>query len=312
MPPVEVNEANVWALLERWFPHADFAIERMGSGGSTPVYRITQGEDIAWLRLAEQPGERRDAEVRAHEFALERGIWVPAILRFEAEPPELARSAALTSTIPGIPLSEYRGHADTVIGDAAADLASLNAIPVIGYGWVGSVQETDRRLVAEHPVRASWATEYATAAATVAGAGILPGPDALHLADAIGQWCALPGGAMSNLAHGDFDATHIYVDPGTGAYQGMIDLGEIRGADPVYDLGHALAHGFDQRERSMAHALIAAYAHHAKVDDGLVRLNAIAIATRALAIQLERPPNSYRANLITRLADLLADGHRAT
>lgn len=40
----------------------------------------------------------------------------------------------------------------------------------------------------------------------------------------------------SVLAHGDFDATHIYCDE--RGYTGMIDFGEIRGAHRIYDLGH--------------------------------------------------------------------------
>ncbi len=312
MPPTPVSDEHVHRLLERWFPDTGFTVERAGSGGSTPVYRVELGEEIAWLRLAEHPGERRDAEARAHELALGLGVRVPALLRYEPEPPELDRSAALTSTISGVPLREYTGQADHAIRDAAADLARLNAIPVTGYGWVETVEGDDRHLVAEHPVRATWTAEYAAAAATVAGAGILAEPAGFQLADSIARWCALPNEEASRLAHGDFDATHIHVDPETGAYQGMIDLGEIRGADPMYDLGHALAHGFDRRDRSIAQALIAAYAHHAPVDDDLVRLNAIAIATRALAIQLDRSPNAYRSDLTTRLADLLAEGDRAT
>lgn len=214
--------------------------------------------------------------------------------------------------MPGIPLSEYEGPADEAIRDAAADLARLNAIPVTGYGWAETVEGDDRHLVAEHPARITWAAEYAAAAATVAGAGVFAGPVSFRLADAIARWCAVPGGATSRLVHGDFDPSHIFVDLATGAYQGMIDLGEIRGADRLYDLGHALVHGIDRRGRSIANDLIAAYADHAPVDDALIRLNAIAIATRALAIQLERLPNSYRADLITRLADLLAEGDRAT
>ena len=42
----------------------------------------------------------------------------------------------------------------------------------------------------------------------------------------------------SRLAHGDFDATHIYQRD--GVYTGVIDLGEMRGAEPQYDLAYFL------------------------------------------------------------------------
>lgn len=43
-------------------------------------------------------------------------------------------------------------------------------------------------------------------------------------------------GEQGYLAHGDFDTTHIYQD--NGRYTGIIDFGEIRGADRWYDLGY--------------------------------------------------------------------------
>jgi aminoglycoside phosphotransferase (APT) family kinase protein len=42
------------------------------------------------------------------------------------------------------------------------------------------------------------------------------------------------------LAHGDFDVTPIFQQD--GAYTGLIDFGEIRGAEPFHDLGHFHLH----------------------------------------------------------------------
>ena len=39
------------------------------------------------------------------------------------------------------------------------------------------------------------------------------------------------------LAHGDFDATAIFYRD--GRYSGLIDFGEIRGTEPLFDLGHS-------------------------------------------------------------------------
>lgn len=44
------------------------------------------------------------------------------------------------------------------------------------------------------------------------------------------------GGPAAVLAHGDFDHTHVFADG--GAYAGIIDFGEIRGAPPLYDVAH--------------------------------------------------------------------------
>ncbi len=45
---------------------------------------------------------------------------------------------------------------------------------------------------------------------------------------------------QARLAHGDFDTTHIYEK--NCRYSGIIDFGEIRGAEPLYDLGHFQLH----------------------------------------------------------------------
>jgi Ser/Thr protein kinase RdoA (MazF antagonist) len=146
--------------------------------------------------------------------------------------------------------------------------------------------------------------EYLAATETVLMAGALP--DALHgpLDAAIRAWAALLDKGTSHLAHGDFDTSHIYVDPDTGAYEGIIDFGEIRGADRFYDLGHLLVHDGQDTFQAVA----AGYNEIAPVDAEGVRLQAVAIATRALAIQLGRSPTAYRELLRNRLAALLGSG----
>ncbi|MDQ3539774.1 MAG: hypothetical protein M3440_03735 [Chloroflexota bacterium] len=94
----------VWALLRRWFVGCDPVSERMHPGGSTPVYRVTFDGTVTYLRLAEETGERRDAEVRVHELLHGCGVPVPEVLRYEPTPRELDRSAALTSAIAGRPI----------------------------------------------------------------------------------------------------------------------------------------------------------------------------------------------------------------
>ena len=303
MAPTPVSDEAVAALLERWLSGTPVQWQRVTAGSSTPVYRVTAGGAVTYLRLAEHPGERRGAEVRVHDLAHAAGVRLPRVVRYESAPPELDRSATLTSAMPGVPLTAFDGDATAALRRAGRDLARLNAIPVIGYGWVDDVGAAGQ-LVAEHPARAGWVADYLAATETVLMAGTLP--DALYgpLEDAIRAWAALPDRGASHLAHGDFDRSHIYVDPVTGAYEGLIDFGEIRGADRHYDLGHVLVHdGLDAFE-----VIAAGYAGIAPVAVAEVRIQAAAIATRALAIQLGRPPDAYRELLRDRLEALLRSG----
>jgi len=302
VPPVEVEDRAVEAMLARWFPGRDVSCARIGAGVSTPVYRVTVGGEVSWLRLAEQPGERRDTEVRVHELVRELGIAGPEVIRWEREPPELDRSAALTSHLPGIPLVDSVGDPSAALQRAGRDLARFNAIPVRGWGWVRRI-DPDGGLVAAHPTRAAWAVEYLAAGETVRER--LPQALGDRLEVAIRAWAGLPGDEPAHLAHGDFDPSHIYVDPEDGSYQGMIDFGEIRGADRAYDLGHLLIHAGP----ATCDAALAGYAEVTPDAYGEIRLQAIAIAARALAIQLGRPPNGYREMLRERLVDVLGPGH---
>lgn len=306
MPPIEVSERSVHALIERWFPDHAIAFERVDQGISTPVYRVSVDGHVTYLRLGEEPNERRDAEIRVHELLRARGLSVPDVVRWEREPPELDRSAALTSRIPGIPVGDYQGDATVAIRQAGRELAQINTVPVVGFGWASTVREDDHHLVAEHLNRAAWVDEYLAAVETVVAADIFPRRVHAVLRGAIQAWAMLPDQGVSHLAHGDFDATHIYVDSVRGAYQGLIDFGEIRGADPLYDLGHLLHNTVDARGRAVFEAAMHGYAEIAPVDLSLVRLQAIAIASRALAIQLDRSPNVARGGLRERLEKLLS------
>lgn len=284
----------------------------MQTGGSTPVYRVTAGGAVTYLRLGEEPGERRDAEVRVHELLRERGVPVPEVLRFEPTPPELDRSAVLTSTIAGRPIA--RSTPIAVVRRIAChvghDLATISTIPVTGYGWVDSVGGEDRRLVAEHATRAIWAAEYLVATETVIASGIFDDDVSGTLREAMRMWADLPDRGSSRLAHGDFDTSHIYTDPETDAYTGIIDFGEIRGADSFYDLGHISAHAADAFGAEVFDAVLTGYRERVDLPadaERHIRVQATAIATRALSIQLGRPQNAYRRELINRLHALLGD-----
>jgi aminoglycoside phosphotransferase (APT) family kinase protein len=300
------------ALLRRWLPGKDLVIDRANSGGSTEVYRVAFDHEIAWLRLAENPGEDWSVEYVVHDRLRAMGARVPDILMFEVAPPELDRSAALTGTIPGIPLSECRDQAiaANVAYAAGEDLARINAIEVSGYGWIDRLQAGEPEIVAEHPARSAWAAEYATATDKVIANAILPAALAESLQQVMIDWCEHdPGSVPSHLAHGDFDATHIYVDPGTGEYTGIIDFGEGRGAEIEYDLGHALLHDGELDRPAIFDALARSWSG-GRVDERLahrIRTQAIAIGMRRLAIMHDRgqTQTAYGSWLTRRLGEFL-------
>lgn len=317
-------------LLARWLPGATVFLAPAMSGRSTPVWRVDasrQGRpsEIFYLRLGEEPGERRDGEVRAHQLLRAAGVRVPEVVAWEGMPPELDRAATLTRAIPGLPLkgivqATIPATSAAIAREAGRELARMAAIPVEGFGWTGFVQPdaTTGMLRAEHATRGAWLAEYERALQEVIAAGMVAPEHIATLRETFAAWRdGLSSASITaTLAHGDFDASHIFCaspDPSrTGArspyaYTGIIDLGEARGADPLYDLGHALLHNGEDGMPAIFPALLAGYrALRPLGQDALdaIRAQAIAIGMRHLAIARRRG-SPYADALADRLGVLL-------
>lgn len=295
--------ADVARLVARWAVGATWRIEPATDGISTPVYRLSRDHDVRYLRLAEALGERRIAEKRVHDLLGAAGVRVPGVVWFDPSAPEVGRSAMITTAVPGLPLSETidASAARAIVSCAGRDLASINAIPVRGYGWVIGI-DASGALLAEHSDRTIWTAEYRVAAEDVVARHALDGP---LLSQRIAEWVALPNRTGSRLAHGDLDASHIICKDRT--YSGIIDFGEIRGADRAYDLGHFLLHDGERLSFSLLPALLDGYLAAAP-DEAItareIALQAVAIGTRALARALHDPGSSYAAFLTNRLTTL--------
>ncbi|MGH2505538.1 MAG: phosphotransferase, partial [Ktedonobacterales bacterium] len=125
---------------------------------------------------------------------------------------------------------------DAILIEAGRDLARINCIPVTGYGRI-SRDEGDARLSAPHPnYRADALEHWEDDLSYLAENTVLDGGEIARLRSLPsrhGRWLDT---RSSLLAHGDFDTTAIFQHD--GRYTGIIDFGEVRGADRWYDLGH--------------------------------------------------------------------------
>ena len=277
---------------------------------STPVFRLRVDDDTYWARLGEDPGERRDGEIAAHRLMTGIGLPVPRVVRYEADPPELDRSIALTTHVPGVPVSTLQPAPwlTHVAVEAGRVLARINAIKVSGFGWAYA-SERQGIPIGQYPTRAAWAGEYREALRKLQASDALPVHVMRAVSVAVETWASAPDLATASLAHGDFDASHLFVDPGQQALTGIIDFGEARGAGRFYDLGHLLLHDGEDGRPEIFTSVLRGYADiHPLPGDVLdrIRLEATAVGTRALSIQVDRPPSPYRDWLATRLG-FLAD-----
>ena len=231
---------------------ASFTVERAETGVSTPVYRVRSGEEVFYLRLAETPEASLAPEARVHALLRGRGVRAPEVVYFEELEPALGRSAMLTAEIRGEPIGRVsardgprrvsHGERDLrpVLREAGRDLALINTAPVRGFGWVARDRGKGEELEAGFPTHREWVAEHIEQLHALRREGVLTEREGHALDLILCRFDAYLDVDYAFLAHGDLDATHIYHEG--GRYTGIIDFGEIRGASPLYDLGHFRAH----------------------------------------------------------------------
>ena len=222
------------------------------------------------------------------------------------------RSVLITTEVPGASLAEVDDPAvaATVAEDAGRNLALLGGLPVDGYGFVRRLGP-GWPLRAEYPCHDTFVTSHLPRPWPGVFASLFGGRELEALHDLIEVECAGPP-ARAVLAHGDFDVTPIFC--ARGRYTGLIDLGEIRGAEPLFDLGHFLLHDRETLPVSLLPAVLRGYqdvrplpADHAE----RIRRSAVLLGLRQLcrwlgpprALGLDHPAVLGRARRITQLLD---------
>jgi aminoglycoside phosphotransferase (APT) family kinase protein len=268
------------------------SIERMTQGISTYVFQIRTDAEVFYLRVWPEAGESFAPEARVHELLRRGGVRVPDVVHLEDCNDTLERSVMVTTEIPGEPLSQgVTSHElRAVLLEAGSDLAIINSIEVDGFGWVERGPGTTKRLRAELPTHHDFVVEHLDSdldalRRTPLAPAILA--DIRDVVDA--RWATAPV-IQGYLAHGDFDLTHIYHQK--GRYTGIIDFGEIRGAERIYDLAHFNVHdGEVIPYLGLAH-LLDGYRQQTFLPPDFeeeIHLSSLLIAVRTLGRTLDRP-----------------------
>ena len=277
-------------ILRAFGRRPDPCVERTEEGVSTQVYRVRRGAEVFYLRLSEDEGESLGPEVEVHRRLRELGLRVPNVVFFEPFDGGLRRSVMITTEVPGRPLSRDTAPdiVRRVLVQAGRELAQINQVPVAGFGWL----LRDRR---EGPLRGEFGTYEAWAFDGLESrlrllAGVVLSPQQVRVVERlVAEAVSDAGTAPPRLAHGDFDATQIFQRD--GRFTGVIDFGEVRGAEPWYDLAHfALHDGERLRARGLAH-LEAGYAEVTPLSPNLTeqrRRTAVQIGVFRLGRQLAR------------------------
>ena len=301
MRPPDEEAETLRALVAR-LAGPGFEIERAPGGMSTPVYRLRRTDEILYLRASEDPGGSMRAEAAVHEHLRAAGVSVPQVVAVD-DAPEIGRGVMLVREIGGEPLAGAEGvDRAPILRAAGRDLARINAVEVEGFGWIRR-DEPVWPPRGEDETYAAFVDGSSTSLAAVMEA--LPTGDAPDVLDATFAR-ARAQDPSSRLAHGDFDATHIYQRD--GVYTGVIDLGEMRGAEPQYDLAYFL---IQDPGREMLDDLIAGYADVGDAPGDLRGSAMVIVATQLCrwidrdgVESLDRPSGRW---WLARLAALLED-----
>ncbi len=300
-PPV-LSEIN--RVIESIFPAMSPVVERVVEGASTWVYRIVAGNETFYLRILPEGGASFAPEAAAHTLLRQKQVKVPAIIHFEHCNDLLQRSIMVTSAIKGQSLlhSPELSEAvrDAIVVEAGRDLARINSVPVAGFGWVLRDSPETSLLRAQWPTYRALALEAWTADLAYLGKHALSTKHVAMLERLISQYDVYLNCEGGWLAHGDFDSTHIYQD--AGRYTGIIDFGEIRGANQWYDLGHFHMRDGEQHPFHLETALLRGYGEITSLPSDCerrIRFTSMLINVRALARGLQkRPPNRYTQHQI--------------
>src|ERR1700733_10075901 len=291
-------------LIRRVFPGAgSVSVEAAGDRRLVVVSRARVDEAVFYLRLAEEPGQDLTTDAGILDRLRTLGVSVPAVVAAEAAPAELARSYMIVTEIPGRSLAEggTDDEARRAARAAGRDTAIINSLTVAGFGWLQRTGAGSAPLTAE----LTSYDDFVRSHLPESWPGWLTGlfePGHLDALEAMveAERARVPGAA--HLAHGDLDVTHIFTHAGT--YRGIIDFGEMRGAERYFDLGHFLLHDGETRSVALFGSFLARYTEVAALPDDhreAIRVSAILLGLRQLSLWLSPARNRSRSSRLVQL-----------
>jgi aminoglycoside phosphotransferase (APT) family kinase protein len=295
MRPDDPDPRLVHAVVDRVFhPDPECQVERVTEGVSTFVYRIRRGAEAFYLRILPEVDASFAPEVRALQLLRQRGVRVPEVVYWEHRDALLGRSVMVTTEIAGrhVGRRTVDGATRQILFEAGQQLALLNTVPVTGFGWVRRDRGEVVDLEGEHPTLRAFVYEHLEAdLAALERERLLNRDDAVAIRGIVEAHPSWLDAEQGQLAHGDFDVTQIYQQD--GRYTGIIDFGEIRGADRWYDLGHFRMHDGETLPELVLDWLLEGYRSAVPLPaDHRRRISfaSLLIAVRAFARCLERRP----------------------
>jgi len=268
-------------------------------GGSTHVYRITFQHETFYLRILPEEGASFAPEITVLKRLQQMHVKVPEVVYFEDCNATLRRSIMVMTEIKGRPLNQShflpKEEIERLVMEAGQDLARINTMAVDGFGWVTRSQTNTTSVCAAWPTYRAFALEYWEADLAYLGKNVLTAKKVAKLEHILTRYDSWLDAEKGHLAHGDFDTTHIFQD--NGQYTGIIDFGEIRGANCWYDIAHFHMRDGELLPYQLLPALVRGYEKIIPMPpeyEQHIRFTSMLINVRALSRALQKcPPDQY-------------------
>lgn len=209
-------------------------VVRTAQGSSTYVYRVEYKNDVCYARFLPE-NATFGVEVLAHRLLAEQGVPVPKVLCYLPKEPVTGHSLLVVSKMPGQGADKGLSGENlrTVLYQAGAALARLHTVPVQGFGWIDRAKE--HTLTGEFPTFSQYFTAFWGNDLHALARYGLSRETVRHVEDLMDEALSRLETHRAVLVHGDFCLEHIYHQ--NGRFTGIIDFGEIRGNNPLFDLG---------------------------------------------------------------------------
>jgi aminoglycoside phosphotransferase (APT) family kinase protein len=211
-------------------------IVQINEGFSTNIFKIV-GEKIYYLRVPGSPKENLTPEYLIHKKLSKNKVKVPQIVYYENFCNELdGHSLMITSSIHGQSLLDTR-YNKKIIYEAGIELAKINSFKFKGFGAISKFKRNTTK------VSGLWKThegfllrDFKEKLEKIYDAKIVTNSQINLIESFLENNKKLINIDSGNLAHGDFNLVHIFQS--NNKYTGIIDFGDAKISNQLYDLAY--------------------------------------------------------------------------
>ena len=197
------------------------------------MFRLVTSSGTNYIRFLPEDASFA-AEVLAHNILLDMGVIVPRVVTFEHRNETTGLSIMITEEIPGTSVEDEwpRDNLRSILREAGRQIARVHEVPINGFGWIDRTSYDS--LQGENRTFQDYFTEFLNDDLQTLERYEFTEKERMYIANLMEKTRQELDVQNAVLVHGDFDVSHIFHS--NGRYSGLIDLGEIRGNNRLFDL----------------------------------------------------------------------------